>query len=189
MPVPSVPAKRKFQARQRIAGEDAAEQRDQRRDAGDEQRVGHPSDEQRTGQQVGDVLERRVRGPERRVVRRHPRPVELAVRPHRRHQHPIEREQQPENEGAQRNVEVHPAPPLRAFDHGSVHLDPADVEELHHHDDEQEREHGERNRGALAQQPGADADLIGVGGEQLRGVGRDRRRSAHRRAENRRRSE
>src|SRR5271169_3832742 len=43
-------AERKFQARQRIAGEDAAEQRDQRRHAGDEQRVGHPPDEQRFGQ-------------------------------------------------------------------------------------------------------------------------------------------
>ena len=36
---------------------------------------------------------------------------------------------------------------------------------------EQDREHGERDRRALARQAGADADLIGVGREQLGGVG------------------
>src|SRR5262249_23619903 len=59
--------------------------------------------------------------------------------------------------------------PLRSW---SVHLDTADVEKLHHHHDEQEREHGEGNPRSLAQKTGADADLIGIGRKQLRRVGR-----------------
>src|SRR6516162_10404155 len=44
-----------------------------------------------------------------------------------------------------------PASPLRSFDHRSVHLDPTNVEKLHHHNDEQKRKHGERDCRALAQ--------------------------------------
>ena len=120
-------------------------------------------------QQIADVVERRMQRPERRVVRRHPRPVKLGVRPDRRHHHPVEREQQPDNEQHEREIEEDPASPARTLDHHQ-RLHAADVEKLDDDDDEQHREHGERYRRALAQQARADADLIGVGGEELRGV-------------------
>src|SRR5947207_13933855 len=101
-----------------------------------------------------------MRGPERRVVRSHPGTIELAIRSDRRHQHPVEWKQQPEDESAERNIKVNPAAPLCPFDHSSVHLNSTDVEKLHHHNDEQEREHGERNGCALTQQTGTDANLI-----------------------------
>ena len=130
-------------------------------------------------EQVEDVLERRIVGPERHVVGRVPRPVELAVRPEGRDDHPVEREQQDEDEQDQREVEEDPPSPECTFDHvsglraiGSSGFDAADVEQLHDHDDEQEREHRERDRGTLGQQPGADAELVGVGREQVRSVGR-----------------
>src|SRR5215469_8877077 len=58
-----------------------------------------------------------MHSPERGVVGRVPRAVELAVGPHRGDQHPIEREQQPNDECGQRNVEENPTPPARPFDH------------------------------------------------------------------------
>src|SRR5262249_20086161 len=51
-------------------------------------------------------------------------------------------------------------------------LDLADVQELDDDDDQQYREDGKRNRGALAEEPGADAQLIGVSCEELGGIGR-----------------
>src|SRR6202521_2951340 len=56
-------------------------------------------------------------GPERGIVRGVPRPVELAVRPDRGDDHPVEWKQQSDDEGGQRNVEEDPAPPNRALDH------------------------------------------------------------------------
>ena len=105
---------------QRIARQHAAEQRDQGRDQGDEHGVEHPAAEVRLLEQVLDVLERRMVGPERHVVGGIPRPVELAVRPEGRDDHPVEREQQDEDEQDQRDVVEHPLPPERTFDHVSA---------------------------------------------------------------------
>src|SRR5260370_32699427 len=58
-----------------------------------------------------------MRGPERGVVRGVPRTIELAVRPDRGDDHPVERKQQPDDEGGQRKVEEDPASPNRALDH------------------------------------------------------------------------
>src|SRR5258708_31776383 len=46
-----------------------------------------------------------------------PRAIQLAVGPHGGHQHPVEREQQAEDEQAHRQVEPQPLLPARAFDH------------------------------------------------------------------------
>src|SRR2546430_11916567 len=54
-----------------------------------------------------------------RVERMVPRAIELAVRPHRGHRHPVEREQQAEDEHAHWQVEPEPLPPACAFDHRS----------------------------------------------------------------------
>src|SRR5207249_3711571 len=80
-------------------------------------RVPHPAVEERFLHQVLDVVERRVRSPERRVQRMVPRAIELAVGPHRGDQHPVEREQQREDEESHRQVEPEPLLPARAFDH------------------------------------------------------------------------
>src|SRR5947208_1286778 len=105
------------QPRKRVAREHAAQERDQRRSQRDQHRVPHPAVEQRLLQQVLDVVERRIAGPERRVERMVPRAIELAVRPHRGHRHPVEREQQAEDEHAHWQVEPEPFLPARAFNH------------------------------------------------------------------------
>src|SRR5207248_9329243 len=61
----------------------------------------HPCAEQCLGQQILDVHPGRVRGPERGIVRGVPRTIELAVRPYRGDDHPVERKQQRDNEGGQ----------------------------------------------------------------------------------------
>src|SRR5438876_5120035 len=50
-------------------------------------------------------------------------------------------------------------------------LQAAQIAQLEPHDDEQHREHEQRDRRALAQQAGGHADLVGVGGDEVRGVG------------------
>src|ERR1700730_4386168 len=47
----------------------------------------------------------------------------------------------------------------------------AEVAELEPDHDEEDGQHEERDRGALAEQAGGPPDLIGVGGEQVGGVG------------------
>src|SRR6516225_8949289 len=109
--------KRKVEAGERVTREQPAEYRDDGGNDRDEQRVPHPGAEQRFAEQVLDVLERRMECPERRIVRRHPRAVQLAIRTHRRYHHPVERKQQHEDEHPERDVEEDPTPPLRSFDH------------------------------------------------------------------------
>ena len=102
---------REVEPRQRIARQHAAEQRDQGRGDRDEHRVEHPAAEVRLLEQVGEVLERRLVGPERLVVHRVPRPVQLAVGTEAGDDHPVEREEQHEDEQDQRDVVEHPLPP------------------------------------------------------------------------------
>src|SRR5262249_28205773 len=94
-----------------------AEDGDDRGDEGDEHRVVEPRPEHRLPEQVHEVLVRRVEGPERRVVRRAPRPVQLGVRPKGRDEHPVEGEQRADHEHRERDVEEDPLLPQGAFDH------------------------------------------------------------------------
>src|SRR5205814_2830471 len=100
----------------------AAEERDQRRRHRDQHGVPHPLVEERLLHQVLDVVEGRVGGPERRVERMVPGPVELAVRAYGGHRHPVEREQQAEDEHRHRQVEPQPLLPACALDHRLIYL-------------------------------------------------------------------
>ena len=151
MPVPRLPANGKVQPRQGVAGKHAAYERDGRGRQRDEHRVPQPGRKQRLLEQIPDVVQGRLPRPERVVVDRVPRPVQLAVRPHRRDHHPVEREQQEQQEESHRDVEEDPPSPYGAFDHGSTGLHAADVQELDDDDEQQDREHRQRDGGALAQ--------------------------------------
>src|SRR5262249_31585598 len=59
-------------------------------------------------------------GPEGRVVRGPPRPVQLGVGTDGRDEHPVEREQGPDDEDGQRDVEEHPRLPPALQDHGQA---------------------------------------------------------------------
>src|SRR5271165_6730353 len=48
----------------------------------------------------------------------------------------------------------------------SMGLHPADVKQLDDDHDQKNRENGKRNRSTLAEKPGADAELVGVGREE-----------------------
>src|SRR6266498_98782 len=102
---------------QRVAGQEPAEERDHRGNDRDEPRVPEPGREHRLLEEIEHVLDGGLGGPERRVVDRSPRPVELAVGPEGRHQHPVEREQCADDEARQRHVEEDPLAPQRALDH------------------------------------------------------------------------
>src|SRR3972149_3221042 len=61
-------------------------------------------------------MEGRFEGPEGRVVRGAPGPVQLGVRPERGNGHPVEGEQGPDDEHRQRDVKEYPLLPP-PFDH------------------------------------------------------------------------
>src|SRR6185503_5313301 len=111
---------RKAEPRQRIAGQEPAEERDQRGQERDEHRVPQPRREHRLLEEIDRVLEGWLGRPERRVVDGAPRPVELAVRPERGDGHPVERKQRTHDEDRQRDVEEYPLVPATALDHAGT---------------------------------------------------------------------
>ena len=115
---------RKAEPGERVAGEDPAEDRDQRRDDRDEHRVVEPRAEHGLPEEIGHVLPGRARGPERLVVDGAPRPVELGVRPEGGDQHPVEGEERPDEERGQGDVEEHPLLPPGPLDHPRARTGP-----------------------------------------------------------------
>src|SRR5207237_4160691 len=108
---------RKLQPRQRVAGEQPAEERDAGGHDGDEERVPEPVRERRLLEQVAEVLQRGVERPERRVGHGAPRAVELRVGTDGRDEHPVEGKEGADQEHGERNVEVDPALPRLLDDH------------------------------------------------------------------------
>src|SRR5213593_1138334 len=111
------PRQREAEPGQGVAGQEPAEERDHRGNDRDEHRVPEPGREHRLREEIEHVLDGGLGSPERRVVDRSPRPVQLTVGPEGGHQHPVEREQCADDEERQRDVEEDPLAPQRALDH------------------------------------------------------------------------
>src|SRR5262245_399680 len=107
-----------LEAAQGIAGEQSTKERDGGGETGDEERVPQPVGKRGLGEQVPEVLQRRVHRPERRVVGGAPRAVELGIGSNGRDQHPVEGEEGPDHEEGERNVEVDPLLPPPLDDQG-----------------------------------------------------------------------
>ena len=89
-------------ARQRIGEHHAEHQRDRRGDHRDQHRVVGPGEEAGLGQQVDEVLERRMIDDQRHDLAA----VQLAVRLQRGDRHPVEREQREDQEEAKRQPQL-----------------------------------------------------------------------------------
>ena len=128
---------------QRIGQHHAEHQRDRGGDHRDQQRVVGPGEEAGLGQQVDEVLERRMIDDQRHDLAA----VQLAVRLYRGDRHPVEREQREDQEEAERQPQLQPAQPASRGVRRSCFFT-AHVPRHAGDQQRQRRQHGQRDRGA-----------------------------------------
>ena len=156
----------KPQPGQGIADQDAADQGDDGGDHRYDDRVLHPLGEVGVLKEVDVVLQREGLDPERVVLQFE----EIVRRLEGDDAHPVEREEEKDQEKRQRQVDA-----SECVSRGSCFrpcLLPPQVDQKQDGEDRQDREHVERDRRALADVRCRQPDLVGIGAEDVGRVGR-----------------